>query len=56
MNQETQTEVIKALAHGISIMDVANMANMEEEDVEKFAKEHAAEIAERKKMAEELGL
>lgn len=56
MNKETQTEVIKALAHDMSIMDVANMADMEAEEIEQFAKEHAAEIAERKKMAEELGL
>lgn len=56
MNKETQTEVIKALAYGMPIMDVANMADMEEEEVEQFAKDHATEIAERKKMAEEFGL
>lgn len=56
MNQETQTEVIKALAYDMPIMDVANMADMEAEEIEQIAKEHVAEIAERKKMAEELGL
>lgn len=56
MTKETQTEVIKALAYGMPIMDVANMADMEEEEVEQFAKEHATEIAERKKVAEEFGL
>lgn len=56
MTKETQTEVIKALAYGMPIMDVANMADMEEEEVEQFAKGHAEEIAERKKIAEEFGL
>lgn len=56
MNKETQTEVIKALAYDMPIMDVANMADMEEEEVEQFAKDNADTIAERKRMAEEFGL
>lgn len=56
MNRETQTEVIKALAYDMPIMDVANMADMEEEEVKQLAKEHVTEIKERKKMAEEFGL
>ena len=56
MNKETQTEVIKALAYDMPIMDVANMADMEEEEVKQFAKEHETEIKERKKMAEEFGV
>ena len=56
MNRETQTEVIKALAYDMPIMDVANMADTDEKEIEQFAKEHATEIKERKRMAEEFGL
>lgn len=56
MTKETQMEVIKALAYGMPIMDIANMADMEEEEVKQFAKEHVEEIKERKRMAEEFGL
>lgn len=56
MNKETQTEVIKALAYDMPILDVANMADMDEDEVKQFAKEHAEEIEERKRMTEEFGL
>lgn len=56
MTKETQMEVIKALAYGMPIMDIANMADMEEEEVKQFAKDNAKAIVERKRMAEEFGL
>lgn len=56
MNKETQTEVIKALAYGMPIVDVANMADADEEEIKRFAKDNKAAIEERKRVAEEFGL
>lgn len=56
MTKETQMEVIKALAYGMPIMDVANMADTDEKEIEQFVKEHVTEIKERKRIAEEFGV
>lgn len=56
MTKETQTEVIKALAYGMPIMDVANMADVGEEEIKQFAKDNKVAIGERKRIAEEFGL
>ena len=56
MNKDTQTEVIKALAAGMPIIDIANFADTTEVEIEKFAKENAKVISERKKAMEEFGI
>ena len=56
MNNEIQTEVIKALAFGMSIVEIANFADMTEEEVEQFARNHKEEIEKRKNAVEEYGL
>ncbi len=53
---EEETEMIKALAYGMPIVDVANTVEMTEEEIERFAKDNAAAIAERKEMLEVYGL
>lgn len=56
MNKETQTEVIKALAYGMPVMDIANFADTTEEEIEAFARDNRKAIEERKNAAEEYGL
>lgn len=56
MNKDTQTEVIKALAAGMPIIDIANFADTTEKEIEQFAKENVKAIFERKKAMEEFGL
>lgn len=56
MNKDTQTEVIKALAAGMQIIDIANFADTTESEIEQFAKENAKAISDRKKAMEEFGI
>ena len=56
MNKETQMEVIKALAFGMPIMDIANFADATEEEIKTFARDNKEAIEERKNAAEEYGL
>lgn len=50
MSEETKIEVIKALAYGQSVEEVANFAEVHVEEIETFISENAAEIEERKRM------
>lgn len=56
MNKETQIEVIKALAFGMPVVDIANFAGTTEEEIEAFARDNKKAIEERKNAAEEYGL
>ena len=47
MSEETRLEVIKALAYGVNIEDIANMAEVDEAEIEKIRNECADEIARR---------
>lgn len=47
MSEETRLEVIKALAYGVDITDIANMAEVDEEEIERIRDECADEIARR---------
>ncbi len=49
MSDETKMEVIKALAYGASVEDVAEFADANEEEIKKIEKECAAEIEDRRK-------
>lgn len=53
---ENKQEIIKALAAGMQIMDIANFADTTEREIEQFAKENAKAISERKKAMEEFGI
>lgn len=56
MNEDTRMEVIKALAYGEAVEDIANMAEVETEEIEKIMEECADEIAgRREKITEETG-
>lgn len=50
MNEDTKMEVIKALAYGEDIEDVANMAETEPEEIEQLKKTYADEIRRRQEM------
>lgn len=56
MNEDVRQEVVKSLAFGIEIEEIANAAEATVEEIEAFAVENADEIAERKRMSEEFGL
>lgn len=56
MNNEMKSEVIKALAFEMPVMDIANFADATEEEIEDFAKENKEAIEERKREAEEYSL
>lgn len=47
MSEETRLEVIKAIAYGVDIVDIANMAEVDEEEIERIKNECADEIARR---------
>lgn len=47
MSEETRLEVIKALAYGESVEDIANMAETDEAEIERIREEYADEIARR---------
>lgn len=53
MNDDTLYEVIKALAFGEDIDTIANMAEVEPEDIEEIAKKYADDIEERKRIGGE---
>lgn len=44
MNEDTRLEVIKALAYGVDIGDIANMAEVDEAEIERIKEECADEI------------
>lgn len=48
MSEETIFEVVKSCAYGYTADELSEHYGMEKADAEKFAKEHAAEIAETK--------
>lgn len=50
MNEDTKMEVIKALAYGEDIEDVANMAETEPEEIEQLKETYADEIRRRQEM------
>lgn len=56
LDQETKSEIIKALAEGMPIMNIANYADVSEKDIQRFAEENKAAIEERRKASEEFGL
>lgn len=47
MNEETRLEVIKALAYGEPVEDIANMAEVDETEIRQIREEYADEIARR---------
>lgn len=50
MNECTKLEVIKALAYGESIEDIANMAEVELSEIERINVEYADEIRRRQEV------
>ena len=48
MSEETRLEVVKALAYGEALDDIANMAEVEVGEIEKIQKECADEIGRRR--------
>lgn len=56
MNRDTELEVIKALAYDEDIEFIANMAEVDEEEIERIREEYADEIARRRaEITEETG-
>lgn len=56
MNEDTRQEVIKALAYGEDTGDIANMAEVDETEIEKIREECASEISRRREeIMEETG-
>lgn len=56
MSEETRLETVKALAYGVDIEDIANMAEVDEEEIERIRDECADEIARRQEeITEETG-
>lgn len=51
MSEDTRLEVIKALAYNVNADDIANMAEMDVQEIEQIREKYANEIAERRKMA-----
>lgn len=47
MSRDTELETIKALAYGEDIESIANMAEVDIEEIEMIRKEHADEIRDR---------
>lgn len=47
MGEDTRLEVIKALAYGVDIADIANMAEVDESEIEKIRDTCAGEIIKR---------
>lgn len=48
MNEDTRLEVVKAFAYGADIGDIANMAEVDEAEIEKIRNECAGEINRRR--------
>lgn len=56
MSEDTRLEVIKALAYGVDIRDIANMAEADESEIEDIRDACVEEIARRQQeIAEETG-
>ncbi len=55
MNEETRLEVIKAIAYGEDVEDIANMAEVDTTEIEKIRDDYANEINIRRKAMEEKG-
>lgn len=55
MSEETICEVVKSCAYGYTADELAEHYGMEKADAEKFAKEHATEIAETKEHLKQEG-
>ena len=56
MSEETRLVTVKALAYGESVEDIANMSEVDEEEIERIREECADEIARRREeMMEETG-
>ncbi len=53
MNEETRLEVIKAIAYGENVEDIANMAEVDTAEIEKIRDDYANEINTRRKAMEE---
>lgn len=53
MSEETRLEVVKALAYGEPVEDIANMAEVDEAEIERIREEYADEIARRRAEIEE---
>lgn len=56
MDRETKTEVIKALASGMTDEQIANFADMTMEELQSFKEENAKEITARRGLMEGFGL
>lgn len=54
MDDDTLLEVIKALAFGEDIDTIANMAEVEPEDIEEIARKYTKDIEERKRIGGEI--
>lgn len=52
MSNETKLEVIKALAFGESVEDVADFADVDEEEIRKIQSECADDIEDRRREAD----
>lgn len=52
MSEDTRLEVIKALAYGVDITDIANMAEVDESEIEKIKNTYAGEINRRRQEIE----
>ena len=50
MNEDTRLEVIKALAYGEDIEDIANMAEVEPSEIEQIKEKYVDEIRRRQEM------
>lgn len=48
MNRDTELEVIKALAYGENIESIANMAEVDVEEIARMKEDHADEIRDRR--------
>ena len=52
MSEDTRLEVIKALAYGVNIRDIANMAEVDESEIEEIRDACAEEVAKRQQEME----
>nr|DAE62113.1 MAG TPA: hypothetical protein [Caudoviricetes sp.] len=56
MNDDTRQEVIKAVAAGMADEDIANFAEITEDELTSFKIDYSEEITNRKKEMERFGL
>ena len=52
MSEDTRLEVIKALAYGVNIRDIANMAEVDESEIEEIRDARVEEVAKRQQEME----